>query len=359
MVALGIAVLLSLPAVIGALPASDASTSAAELRARALGSAAVPFSGYAQAAGGLSLPVSSQLPPVADLLSNSTTMRTWYRGPEDWRVDVLTPTGETGVHRDAGGTWTWTYEANVAARSPALPLVLPTAPDLLPSALGRRLLSEATTAELSRTGAARIAGRDALGVRITPAAAAASVSGVDIWIDAASGLPLRVRVAGGAGVAQPAVDTSFLSVQLAAPGAALTAFTPPLGATVRRDDQQADLLAGGRHHPPLPLPAALAGLPHRSVGGSPGAIGAYGRGVTLLAVSVLPGRAASALRDTLVAGPGAVVDDRGVRIAAGPLGLMLVGAGQQDSWLLAGTVRLDALAAAAAQLPPLPGSAGQ
>ena len=354
-VAAGGAVLLALPPLIGALPASDTGTPAPELRARALASAAVPFAGYAQAAGGLTLPVSDQLTSVADLLSDRTTMRAWYRGADDWRVDVVTATGETGVHRDAGGTWTWQYEDDAAARTEATPLALPTAPDLLPSSLGRRLLSEATDGELSRIGAQRVAGRDALGLRVTPADEASSVSEVDVWVDAESGIPVRVQVSGDPGAGAPAVDTSFLSLDLAAPTAAVTAFAPPPGAEVRRDEQQADLLDAGRRFGPVALPATLAGLPGRQLDGAPAAVGVYGRGVTLLAVTVLPGRVGAALRDTLTADPDAVADDLGVRVSAGPLGLMLVDSpGRRSGWLLAGTVDADALATAAAELPPLP-----
>jgi MucB/RseB N-terminal domain len=356
-VALGVAVLLALPALIGALPASDAGTSATELRGRALDSAGAAFTGYAQAAGGLTLPVGQQLTPVADLLSDRTTMRAWYRSAEDWRVDVVTATGETGVHRDAGGTWTWRYEDDVASRAEDLPLALPTAPDLLPSALGRRLLSEARDQELSRIGAERVAGRDALGLRVVPADPAASVSRVDVWVDAASGVPLRVQVYGGqTGGGEPAVDTGFLDLDLTTPDAAVTAFTPPPGAHVRRDEQQQDLLDTGRRGAAVALPATLAGLDRRWLAGAPAAVGVYGRGVTLLAVSPLPGNAASALRTTLTGAPGSVVDGLGVRIAAGPLGLMLVDGAGGGSWLLSGTVSLDALAAAAAQLPPRRGN---
>ena len=71
---------------------------------------------------------------------------------------------------------------------------------------------------------------------------------------------------------------------------------------------------------------------------------------------MLPGRVGAALRDTLTAAPGAIADDLGVRISAGPLGLMLVDGGERrGDWLLAGTVDADALAAAAAELPAPPG----
>ena len=77
----------------------------------------VGFSGYAVSAGGLTLPVTDQLTSVADLFSDRTTMRAWWRGPADSRVDVVTAAGETGTHRSAAGTWTWNYESATAVRS--------------------------------------------------------------------------------------------------------------------------------------------------------------------------------------------------------------------------------------------------
>ena len=341
---------MALPSVIGALPASDAGTSAVDLRRAVLDSADVPFTGYAQSAGGLDLPVGDQFTPVADLFSDRTTMRAWYRGPADWRVDVVSATGETGVHADAGGTWTWTWEDAVATRTDPSPLALPTAPDLLPSTLGRRLLSEATDGELSRVGADRIAGRDALGIRVVPADDASSVARVDVWVDGASGVPLRVQVF-GEDDAEAALDTSFLELDLVAPAADVTAFDVPPGAQVREGQDAQLLQAADRasRRDRLALPAALSGLDRRTIEGAPRAVGVYGRGVTLLAVSPLPRRAVSELRQALRSAPGAVVDELGVRISAGPLGLMLLD-GPQGPVLLTGTVDLDALAAAATQL---------
>jgi outer membrane lipoprotein-sorting protein len=344
-VAAGLAVLVGLPPLIGALPASDATVSATDLRARALASADVAFSGYAQSAGGLALPVGDQLTSVADLLSDRTTMRTWYRGRHDWRVDVVTATGETDVHADAGGRWTWDFEDATATRTGTAPLALPTASDLLPSALGRRLLAEAAPGEVTRTTARRVAGRDALGLRVTPAAPAASVDRVDVWVDARTGVPLRVQVDGGGRTA--ALDTAYLSFDPGRPDASTTGFTPPPGATVRSDDQAAELLRlVGRRAFRLPLPGTLAGLDRRTVEGAPGQLGVYGRGVTELAVAAVPERVVDALRPQLTAAPGVVTDDLGVRISAGPLGLMLVDGGR-GGLLLTGTVTLDALRTAA------------
>ena len=351
MVGLAVAVLVSLPSLIGALPASDADTLAADLRRAALESVDVPFTGYAQSAGGLSLPVGDQLTDVADLLSDRTSMRAWYRAPADWRVDVVSPACETDVHADAGGTWTWDYAHATATRSAPTPLALPSASDLLPSALGRRLLSEADESTLTRLGAERVAGRDALGLRVVPAEEASSVARVDVWVDADSAVPLRVQVFGD-DASEPALDTGFLDFALSTPTAEVTAFDVPAGADVR-EGQDASLLQAarraGRDGDRVELTPELAGLTRRTLEGAPRGVGVYGRGITLLAVSSLPGRVAGPLLDALTSAPDAVVDDLGVRISAGPLGLMLVRT-PDGPVLLAGTVTLDALATAATEL---------
>jgi outer membrane lipoprotein-sorting protein len=345
-----VAVLAALPALLGALPASDAAVSAAALRARVLASAGVAFSGYAESAGGLSLPVTDQLTSVANLFSERSTMRVWWRGPADHRVDVVTASGETGTHTGPGGTWTWEYDRATATRTTATPLALPAPPDLLPSAVGRRLLSEATAAELTRTGARRVAGRDALGLRITPSQPASSVRYVDVWVDARSGLPLQVQLLGRA-AGRTALDTRFLDLDLTRPGAATTAFSPPYGATVREGRESEVLLEAGQRVETLPLPAILAGLPRRRLAGVPEGIGLYGRGVTLLAVAPVPERLADGLRNALVRSPTALVDASGVRVAAGPLGLMVVSRQRSGPYVLTGTVTPGALKAAANELP--------
>ena len=350
-----VAVLAALPSVIGRLPASDARVSAADLRAAVLASAAVKFSGFAESAGGLNLPVTDQLTSVADLFSDRTTMRVWWRGSADNRVDVVTAGGETGTHRDATGTWTWEYERATATRGLPSPLALPEPPDLLPNALGVRLLSEATDAEVSRAGARRVAGRDALGLRLIPVEAASSVRRVDLWVDRDTGLPLQVQLF-GKDAGRPALDTRFLDLDPTAPTARMTAFTPPPAAEVRVSQQADVVLEAGRRIRPVFLPTELAGLPRRQLDGVPPGIGLFGRGVTLLAVAPLPPGLAGGLRNALTQSPDAVVDATGVRVAAGPVGLMLLDPPDRGPYLLTGTVTLDALARAAAQLPDLGGT---
>ena len=52
-------------------------------------------------------------------------------------------------------------------------------------------------------------------------------------------------------------------MELTTPAASVTAFRPPPGADVRRDEQQADLLDAGRRYDAVALPATLAGLVDR------------------------------------------------------------------------------------------------
>lgn len=351
-----VAVLAALPTIVRALPAADSATSAAQLRAKAMASAGVRFSGFAQSAGGLALPVTDQLTSLANLFSERTTMRVWWRGNVDNRVDVVTPSGETDVHTDPAGAWTWEYEANRVSRTEGAPLSLPAPPDLLPNALGRRLLSEAKDGELSRIAPARVAGRNALGLRLVPSEAAASVAHVDIWVDRATGLPLKVE-AFAKGARLPAIDTHFLDLDLHPPTAGVVDFTPPVGAHVSNSDDEDLIREAGRRVSRVDLPDTLAGLSRRSIEGAPDAVGIYGRGVTLLAVIPLSDRLAGSLRQVAEASPGAIRDDLGLRLAAGPVGLMLVDGPFGRSYLLTGTVTLDALATAARQLPQLGGGA--
>jgi len=156
-------------------------------------------------------------------------------------------------------------------------------------------------------------------------------------------------------------DVGFSGYAVSAGGLALpvserltdvVAFTPPPDATLLTAPDTDELIAeAGERAPDASLPGELAGLPRRSFAGVPDAVGVYGRGVTLLAAAPVPGRLADGLREALTASPEAVTDALGTRVAAGPLGLMLVDRRDGPAYVLTGTVTLDALADAARRLP--------
>jgi outer membrane lipoprotein-sorting protein len=347
-----------MPWAVSRLPAASNGTSAPALLARVAASTSQGYSGLAESTGGLALPVTSQFNSIADLLGGQTQLRVWWRAASDFRVDQIDVTGETDTVQDIGGEWSWDYEGNRATRTPdegvATKVRLPRAADLLPPEVGRRLLSQAQPAELSRFGAERVAGRDTIGLRLRPSSPTTSIGRVDVWVDPATGLPLRVAVYGRSGGA--VLTTQFLDVSIRQPNPAQTAFTPPPGARVRgqgRLDIAAaiDRLGGSRP------PDQVAGLKRNTEIPAIGAVGIYGRGVTVLAAVPLPDDIASSLRDQLASAPGvAETPDGGFVISVGPLSLLVAEPSSSGAaWLLTGTVTTETLRTAEAQLPPAQG----
>lgn len=348
LVALGVVILLALPAGIAALPVADSDVSAAELLERVQASESVPHSGYAESTGGLLLPVTDQFTSLVDLLGERTRMRVWWRDADDWRVDAVTATGETGLHRDGTQNWTWEYEDSEATLVVEPVVRLPREADLLPSALGRRLLNEATAGEVTRLPAERVAGRDAPGLRLTPEEPQSTIDRVDVWVDPGTGVPLRVAVF-GRGSDTAVLRTSFLDVDLDTPAAADTNFEPPAGASLRFD-YLVDVASAADQLAPVRPPPSLAGLDRRERE-SVGAVGEYGRGVTLLVAVPLRGRVSEPLRAEFAGAPGAVTDDLGTAVTVGPLSLLLTPHDHdRQTWLLAGTVTPETLTRAAEDL---------
>jgi hypothetical protein len=347
-VALGVAVLVGLPLAVGALPARSDARSAAELAEAVRRSGAHGYSGYAEVVGGLSLPLTDDFSTLTDLFGDRTRLRVWWRGTEDWRVDTVQPTGETGLYRDVEGLWTWEYERGTALRTTDAAVRLPRAADLEPAALGRRLLSEAPPAELSRLPDRRVANRSAPGVRLRPADAGSTVDRVDVWVDGGTGVPLRVEVY-GAGAARPVVETSFLDFSADRPAARATRFAPPYPGRVRREFNP-DLAASINVFSPVVPPLELAGLPVRTRVEGLGSVGTYGTGLTVLVAVPLPGRVSRPLREQLVGTPGITETGLGIRLTVGPLSLLLTDPPGRRDWLLTGTVGASTLDRAAAEI---------
>ncbi len=349
-----VAVLVAAPIVISVLPASDSEISAAELLQKVQDSADVSYSGYAQSIGGVVLPINDQLPELVELFADRTTTRVWWRGAEDWRVDTITLTGETGVHRRGATTWTWEYEANRATRSPVPDVRTPRPDDLLPSELGRRLLSEADAEEVTRLPAQRIAGISAPGLALHPREPQSNVDKVEIWIDPDTGLPLRVAVY-GEGSSVPAVTTSFLDIDFERPTRETTKFVPPAGADIQIDEVDDIVAAVDRFGDSVPLDQ-LAGLDRRDQAEGLGSVGSYGRGITVLVAVPLWQEFAGPLRRQLFEAPDVdPTNPYGTAITVGPFSVLLTfSTPEGPSYLLTGTVDLATLEQAAKDLSENP-----
>lgn len=355
-----VAALVSLPRLVAELPAAaHPQTSTAQLLADIRGSSDRPFTGYAESTGSLALPDITQLGDLPSLLGDTTRMRVWWHDPLTWRVDTLSPIGEKDTYAAGRLSWLWNSATNHATRTVGqLPMRPPRAADLLPTELGRRLADAATPADASRLGGRRVAGRDALGVRIVPSDRRTTAGRIDIWADAGTGLPLRVEVFARASET-PALISSFLDFSPVAPTPSVTSFVVPSGARVTesRPTDLGSVTATGL--PPYQLPDLLVGLTREDQRADPDSALAIYRGgfATVLALpisSITADFLAGKLRST---GTPTSVDGTPAVAVSTPLLQALVVTGSAPAYLLAGTVSGPTLAQAAHQLlvhPPRP-----
>ncbi|MBB6626386.1 transcriptional regulator [Nocardioides sp. KIGAM211] len=330
-----------------ALPADDDPVSAADLVARVRASDGHAYSGFVESQGALQLPVTSKFTDVGALVGERTRMRVWWRGERAWRVDKLLVSGETDlVHADALTTQ-WDYEDATARQSVDPQIRLPRTADLLPPALGHRLLEDVDAGDLARLPARRVAGRDALGLRLSPGAPQSSIDHVDLWVDRDTAVPLRVEVYDDAGDRNPVFVSQFRSFDPATPSVEDTSFRAPPG-TDLSFEEVLDIADAANQYAPVIPPATVGGLAKSP--DADRAVGIYGTGVTQLITIPLRDREADPLREQLGTTIGSHLVEGGTVVAVGPLGLLLTGAPGDGGWLIAGTVTEETLVRAAADL---------
>src|SRR5436190_2102399 len=203
------------------LPAAESGRTPQRLVAAARHSAHVPHSGLVESTGTRGLPDLPRLGDVAALLGGTTRARVWWRSSQAWRVDRITPTGESGTYAIPGGVSTWDFESDAVDQEIDVSAVrLPRVDDVLPPQAARRALSGVTRRDrLAALPARRVAGRAADGVRITPAGTSSTIGHLDLYVDEATGLPLSLLVV-PRGSDSPALRTAFVDVSFGAPPAA-------------------------------------------------------------------------------------------------------------------------------------------
>ena len=259
-----VAVLVSLPSVVRALPVPGAGMPPHELAARVLASTGQPFAGYAETAGRLGLPNLAGADEALGLVGETSRMRVWQTGPDAWRVDLLRVAGELDTFGDERGIWTWDSNRRVAQRTEgSFQTRLPRPHDLLPPTLGLRLVQAAAPGELQPLRRARVAGRSVPGIRIVPSSAISTVAHIDVWADASTGVPVRVVVV-AEGSSRPVFSSQFLEVSLAPVAAQRVRFEPPRTARVDFDDDGDDPLERWEQRSPFVLPDEIAGLVRRT-----------------------------------------------------------------------------------------------
>jgi outer membrane lipoprotein-sorting protein len=216
---------------------------AAQLLAAVRDSKVEALSGTVRTVARLGLPqvpdrlvtVGSGLPA---LLTGTHNLRVWADGKDRQRVALLGDLTETDLVHNGADVWTYASSSNAVTHR-----TLPAhagAPDasagtdtteLTPQAQAERALKAIDpTTTVSVDDTARVAGRPAYQLTLTPRTTDTLVRSVRIAIDSATSVPTRVELY--ADGSSPAWSTEFTDVTFAAPAAKIFDFSPPAGAAV-------------------------------------------------------------------------------------------------------------------------------
>jgi outer membrane lipoprotein-sorting protein len=179
---------------------------------------------------------------ITRLLSGSNTARVWYAGENQARLALVGTDGETDVIRDGTDAWLWSSADNSAthvtlpagAPDKAMPGNLPVTPQ---EAADQALASISPTTKVTTTGAAKVAGRDAYELVLSPKDTTSLVGQVRLAIDAEHHIPLRVDVY-AKNATNPAVRVAFQQISFTKPDAQEFKFNPPPGAKVNESSAQ-------------------------------------------------------------------------------------------------------------------------
>jgi outer membrane lipoprotein-sorting protein len=200
------------------------------------------------------------------LLTGTHTLRIWLAGPARQRLALLGDLAETDVIHNGRNLWVYESATNTVthrmlgphARRAARHRDLAEA-ELTPQAEAKQALRAIDpTTRVTVGPTARVAGRRAYQLLLTPRTSATLVSSVRIAIDAATSVPLRVQVF-ARGTVKPAWETAFTKVSFATPAASVFRFTPPRGATVKSGPAIRPNRERAGDHMARPFPRAAAG----------------------------------------------------------------------------------------------------
>jgi hypothetical protein len=338
--AVATALILSTPYAGRLRPVHDSGVSTAGLLAAVRDSALTAYSGTVEVHGTVGLPIADRFTDLADMFGGETRLRVWWRGTGDWRVDRLLETGEVDLFHQGPQTVEWDYERGFARASSDPEIRLPRDSDLLPPVVARDALDGVDAADVTRLSPRRVAGVDAVGLRVEIDDRRSTLRHVDLWVDPETGVTLGADVYGDA--SQPAVSTVFTTYSRAVPADAVTRFRPRRHVPVVQE-RVLDLADAAQEFFRVPTPPTLDGLVRTS--GRSAAV--YGAGLTRILLVPLPPREAGELAYRLKqTGARKVHGQRVLRV--GPLGVLVTRATRRMPlrWLLAGTVTDSTLVAA-------------
>ena len=180
------------------------------------------------------------------LVAGSNTARVWYAGEDKARVALMGTLGETDLIRNGSDVWLWRstdssathykLTADKSGKTDRKPTALPSGvPSTPQEAADAALAAIDPTTAVTTTGAAKVAGRDAYELVLTPRDTASLVGQVRLAIDAEKHVPLGVDVY-AKDANDPAVRVAFQQVSFEVPDAEQFTFNPPPGTKVTEPD---------------------------------------------------------------------------------------------------------------------------
>jgi outer membrane lipoprotein-sorting protein len=204
------------------------------------------FSGTLEQSSELGLPELQSMGPgggstdgpaaALELLTADHTAQVSIDGPDKARVQVQDRLGERNVILNGDEVWYYDFREQEAAHA-----VLP-APDTgkymmadgvtTPGELAAKFLATIDpSTEITVGDNARVAGRTAYELVLTPDTDDTLVGAVSLAVDSETGVPLSFTIA-AQGQSEPAFSVAFSSIDFGAPEAGLFEFAPPAGTTV-------------------------------------------------------------------------------------------------------------------------------
>ncbi|WP_243789882.1 outer membrane lipoprotein carrier protein LolA [Saccharopolyspora gloriosae] len=182
---------------------------------------------------------------AASMLADGTsTLRVWNDGQGHKRASVPSASGEVTVVDDGATIWKWDSQSRTATKGDKQqhgPGAHPGGPgghgaDAAaqdPATLSREIVGQLRqTSDVAVDGTARVAGRDAYELVLTPKPTERTVlREVRLAVDAQTRSPLEVTVLTN-GSDDPALRAGFSDLDLSQPDPAMFRFTPPEGAKV-------------------------------------------------------------------------------------------------------------------------------
>lgn len=198
---------------------------------------------------------------LANLVTGAHTMRVWYDGQNNQRLALLGQLSETDVIHH--GTDVWTYSSTTRAVTHNTVKIDAKATD--PSTLTNgkvagltpeqaaedalKAIDPTTTVKVDST--ARVAGRSAYQLLLSPKDDRSLIGSVRIAIDAKTSVPLRVQVF-AKDANTPAIQVGFTDISFNVPDASVFEFVPPAGSTVTQGSPLDPITQSGPQSVPMP-----------------------------------------------------------------------------------------------------------